>query len=721
MPSMRSEDEIFADLLGLCGSPGYVHALAMLCFRDNFIRFGRELKPEDMDHLFSRTRLIRTEVTTLVGLLIRKPINFGHPGLDALQRYMERTEALLSELHESVSAVMFNRMLGIGPKADLPARSDVSGSAMREPIFYGGESAYGFQYRDLAEKKYGADDPWLLANMRFSIGDARKVVAAVAAVQDRKVRTAQRALRSMQREAWTILPGFVFTAAEVADRAGLAIGIVAGVLEAFAYPGGDANAGFTSLHAYNAASGTPLLRRDVDEFILFQQYSLFEALYESPFFWLGTDKTYEPTALTNRGRFTEAFALERLVKIFGPAHVHANVDIWKSKGVKLGEIDVLVLFGDRAIVLQAKSKRLTLEARKGNDLQIRDDFKKAIQASYDQAHLCAAALTGPNPNLTDATGQPIALREPLKAIYPVCIVADHYLALSFQARQFLKTQAADRLAAPLVTDVFALDAMTEMLESPLRLLSYLELRARFGDRIMTAHEHTLLSFHLKRNLWLNDDYDLVMLEDDIAADLDIAMSARREGLPGAATPDGILTRIKNTPVGRIISDIEALPDPSTVDLGLLMLELNEDTVDTLNKGIRQITAAVKRDGKKHDITVGLGTASAGITIHCNPTDLASAQNALQVHCDGRKYSQKANRWFGLALRPEGALWFALKLEFPWAQDARMDELMRRWPKTTMRPAATIGTRSAGKIGRNAPCPCGSGRKFKHCHGHHSQR
>ena len=22
-----------------------------------------------------------------------------------------------------------------------------------------------------------------------------------------------------------------------------------------------------------------------------------------------------------------------------------------------------------------------------------------------------------------------------------------------------------------------------------------------------------------------------------------------------------------------------------------------------------------------------------------------------------------------------------------------------------------------KVGRNKPCPCGSGRKFKHCHGH----
>lgn len=29
-------------------------------------------------------------------------------------------------------------------------------------------------------------------------------------------------------------------------------------------------------------------------------------------------------------------------------------------------------------------------------------------------------------------------------------------------------------------------------------------------------------------------------------------------------------------------------------------------------------------------------------------------------------------------------------------------------------------RNAGKVGRNAPCPCGSGKKFKQCHGHSSR-
>jgi preprotein translocase subunit SecA len=41
------------------------------------------------------------------------------------------------------------------------------------------------------------------------------------------------------------------------------------------------------------------------------------------------------------------------------------------------------------------------------------------------------------------------------------------------------------------------------------------------------------------------------------------------------------------------------------------------------------------------------------------------------------------------------------------------------PDTELRTAAPLAApfvRQMPKVGRNEPCPCGSGRKFKHCHG-----
>jgi hypothetical protein len=60
-----------------------------------------------------------------------------------------------------------------------------------------------------------------------------------------------------------------------------------------------------------------------------------------------------------------------------------------------------------------------------------------------------------------------------------------------------------------------------------------------------CHEHTLLSHHLMRNLWLDSDVDMMLLHDDILVHLDIAMAVRRDGVSGAATPDGILTRFRS--------------------------------------------------------------------------------------------------------------------------------------------------------------------------------
>ena len=73
---MRSEPTIFDDLAALCISKGFIHALATICLRDNIVGFAEELTTEDMAKRFSRSRLIRTEVTTLIGLMMRAPIDY---------------------------------------------------------------------------------------------------------------------------------------------------------------------------------------------------------------------------------------------------------------------------------------------------------------------------------------------------------------------------------------------------------------------------------------------------------------------------------------------------------------------------------------------------------------------------------------------------------------------------------------------------------------------
>ncbi len=308
------------------------------------------------------------------------------------------------------------------------------------------------------------------------------------------------------------MPGNAFSVQEVADYRHIDPAIVDRVLSAFAVPPGVHNEQFKALHDFNVANACPLIRMPDGTYLLFHIYSLVEALYEAPFYWMGADKAYVSTAMQNRGVFTEQFAVERLRQVFGAENVLANIDIYDSRDTKPAEIDVLVLFGNRALVLQAKSKRLTLEARRGNDLQIKDDFKKSIQDSSDQAYRCAKLIEEGKCFFKDAAGNAVTLPGSFKRIYVICLISDHYPALSLQARQFLKFAATDTISPPFVMDVFALDAMTEMLSSPLHFLSYVDRRTGYTDKLMASHELTILSYHLKRNLWVDDEHDMVMLD-----------------------------------------------------------------------------------------------------------------------------------------------------------------------------------------------------------------
>ena len=672
---MRSEQAIFDDLAALCSSKGFIHAVATICFRDTIVSCGEELRVEDKAKFFSGLCLIRTEITTLIGLMMRAPIDFALPKPQVLSAYIEQSAVLLEELHRTMADAAVKN-LAPANIAEPGVNQFTFGESFREPIFYSSESAYPFQYRDLAPRKYRADSKWLLQNKAIDLDVCREACRSIGDILNERLMGTLKGLTHKPMTERTTLPGFSFSCDELAARMNKPVKEVRDFVEVFTLPQGERNTTFTSLSDFNAAYAYPFIQKGPDEFLLLQYYGLSEAFYDAPFYWMCADETYAPIALRHRGEFTEAFAAERLIHVFGFDHVFQNVEVLKSKGETIGEIDVLVIFGDRVIVLQAKSKKLTIEARKGNDRLLQSDFKAAVQDAVDQSFLCAELLGDPSVTLRSKDGRTVPLAEPPRTIFPLAVVADHYPALTFQARHFLKAKSTKRIVPPLVTDVFALDAITEMLASPLRLLSYLSLRGRFSDSLVASHEHMLLSYHLKKNLWLESDGALMSVSDDVALHLDVAMAVRREGIPGPATPDGILTRFEGTPFAKIISEIEDKPEPVVINLGFTLLELGEDTIRTINKYIKQVLERTAADGGLHDMTVGISGASTGLTVHCSRLVGSRVETTLRRHCKMRKYLQKADNWFGLALRPDGSIQVVAELIGTWKFDSTMETLLR---------------------------------------------
>jgi len=713
MQKPRDEAQILEDLASLTAAPGYVHAVAEISHRDNVIHITGTLKSSDMDRLFSSERLIRTELTTLIGLMAKRPLELSPQSAGVVADYIKRTDVLMRELHEAMSYPMFAAMveaMNAGGEPPDPWR----GPGMREPIFYGTESAYAFQYRELAPEKYGADDEWMLQAKGFTSGQARTIAKAMCALMDEKGTRLFKDAQAAKAAPATWLPAFEFSMDEVAFRSGLPEDVVKAFFGAFVFTGD--NAAFKEAGDFNEVAARPLLPTDRGTVLLFSHYAIYEALYESPFFWMWDDKRYRPTAAKHRGAFTEQFAARRLAQVFGREHVHTNVNLYRGKDI-VGEADVLVIYGDRLIIVQAKAKKLTIAARKGNDNQLKVDFAAAIQDSYDQGWTCANEMLAGGCRLVDDGENEVELPPRIKEVFLFSLVSEHYPALAFQASQSLKFQTTDVIRPPFVMDVFLLDTLTEMLTTPLRLLGYVKLRVAVADKLMSGHELTVLGYHLKRNLWLEDKYDRVMLEDSIAQDLDTAMLVRRDNQPGDDTPVGILTKMRGTRYEGLIKEIEARADPATLELGFHLLSMDEDSCRNVHRVLETVTRKAQLDGRRHDITLASSTPPGGVTFHCNPTPSPEAIAVLETYCARRKYQQRATQWFGVSVGPEGKVQFGVTLDFPWQASDEMDRLTADMkPPDRVRDVLPQYARQVSrmKLGRNDPCPCGSGQKYKKC-------
>lgn len=715
--SPRDEQVIFEELRELAKSPGFAHAVAYICFRDNVYTYENQISIADIYRHNKGDQLTRTEIATLIGLLSQGDMDIGHPGPQAIQFYVDRSQELLHELHLALMEPMMIAMRRSAESGRQIADPFDSGAAMREPIFYGGESAYDFQYAELAAQKYEADTEWLLAHKGFSLRDLLAIQAHLKATQPARLLNHRNTLRKMHPNDWSFLEVFTLAAGEVAEATGLNATVVESIFSAFTERSKPGNTKFISLGDFNTANSHPFLEIGEGRYILFQNYSFVEAIYESPFYWMIADKNYQATAAEHRGRFTERFTADRLRTVFGQDAVHENVKFLDRNRTVKGEIDVAVAFGTRFLIVQAKSKRLTIAARKGNDLAVRADFAAAVQDAYDQCVICSDLITDPKIDMIDSEGNIISRPKRIDCIVPICVVSDNYPALAFQVRQFLKHEETGKRIAPLVMDVFLVDVICEILASPLRLLSYLERRSSYHEKLISAQELTILAYHLKSNLWVEDKFSMVVISDDVSAGLDVAMMSRRAGVPGRKIPEGILTVLSKPPIANILKALEYSDHPAKFNLGLFLLTLSGKTLEFLTKGIQQIVREARADGKKHDFTVSLKEGKTGLTIHATTEPLPICGPNLADHVRRRKYVCRAENWFGLVIDPATVSPRAgTELSSPWAYSAEMEELtagMRPDP-TDLPDDATFETMTR-KRGRNELCWCGSGTKYKRCH------
>jgi len=702
----RSEKEVLKDLEEICKSQGFIHVLAALVFENNFHSVSIEETYPKIQDQYDDAKLIRNELTVLHGLMIKHGIDTTPLSPDEIAETKARLYPLMEELHGSFYTDMIRDGSFLDDKNGPMSHPDI----IREAVFYAADSAFFFQQHVFAVDRYTKDNDWLEQNFGFKIEDAARISQALILNTHINAQAIQMGMFG-EKGAENFLDIFSISIDGLCEMTSLSEETIRGFIDAFSVGDEPCNHAYTSVDDYNMAKSHPLLVLDDSKVCLLQSHSLCESLYVSPIFWMLQDKGYRTEASEHRGQHLEEQTTAFFERAFGSERVYTNVELYRGKK-RVGEIDTLVLFSDRAIVVQAKAKTLTLRAQQGDLAVVKDDFGKAIQNAYNQGFSCSREMLKGGLIAKTAKGEPVDISSNLKEIFPLCIVVDHYPSLYFQARQFLKTNTHKKIKPPYIMDLFFLDVLTEFLTHPIRLLDYLNKRTQYNESVSANNDFAVLGYHLSHNLYKDAEHHMMMLHDDIGYQLDKAFVARRTRGEDVI-PEGVLTNFSGTPYGDLIEYIKNKDDKGVVDLGYILLSFDGVTIEGISDGIRKLRRAAIKDGKTHDLT--MGGPEGGFTYHISQVPSGLRIEALKDHAETRKYSSKADIWFGLSatIGAGEPVDMVSVHAHRWKPNKALDKKLDSY---FVKPVKLSGVKGAltVKLGRNDPCHCGSGKKYKKC-------
>ena len=716
--SDRTQLEIFADLERLCQEPGFIYSFCLMVARSLWISTDDDFLDTNWNE-----RPNRGELSLLLGILTKHTIKLKVvlTEEDILDQVGIAT-GLLEELHRQVAFPQPLNEPTLTDQEDISVRMKRyeewmnSGLGMVEPIFYGGEGAYDFQFLEMASKRYAADDQWIQNHTGSSLETFIEISKSIGQLTLEQVRS--------------IKPGPPFHKLSTAALSAMSFRLedfpatdrhtFENFITAFSCTPGYINQKFGGIGDYNEVHSRPVISLGDGRYCVPILPDLPKAIYESPFYWMYKDDQYRETARWNRGNATESITRDLLVSVFGSNRVFRGVKVKRGRR-DVTDIDVLAISGNKAVIAQCKSKKLTIGAKQGDGRILRTDFIKAVQDAYDQAIKSKRALTESGYELIGPDGGPIPMPAKVDEVFILCVSGDHYPAVMTQARVHLNRDEDDSSA--ILLSIFDLDVVSFYLRDRYDFLYYLRQRSTHAEYFLSTSEMALLGYHLRHKLFPDKDYDITLVDEGYVGLVDANFLAVRGDWPKSQASERLFHQWKNETFSELVEDIKlaASIDPSQItaeNLLFFLYDLAGEGADKLTSFVRTLKELTVRDGKRHEGRMPLAENKKGITFISFPmpdsySQLEEFRADLEVISLLHKYMSQADEWMVLASIAGSQASFGIfgYIKEPWQKDPQMEKGVEHFivPGIPLNPD---GTRPS----KNRRCPCGSGRKFKRCHG-----
>ena len=701
---MRNTETVIKDLKDLIYSKGYIYALCMILFEDFHIN------PEKIQEIDLRKRLSTKEASLLLGFLIQDVIDFSTPETSQdLVQLKQKTYEFMEELHQSFTIPFLEKLEKSFCKThdEKNYREDMKdffgkGDMLTEPIFYSGTGVYDFQYLEFLERKYKYDKKWLSDEKDFDFTQAQNIVSQIKGILQKKSKKVRLydlkekmpvMIEGMKKknpnEDWELHAKNILPMMElhqyvelffehVKEEKNLSIdeirengwrSLYESLIELFVVKKSDfesnvnietflnnfsitpekgLNSQFQTIGNYNIINSHPIIQLGDDKYFVPITFLLFEAVYESPYYWMIDDKKYRDQAGKNRGNVGEEITYNFLSKVFGITRTFKSVKITTKKGQDDTDIDVLCVLGSKALCVQVKSKKLTELSRKGDDKALNDDFQGAVQDAYEQGIVSRRKILEKESKFIDDAGKKIQLSEEIDEVYIMGITTENYPSLTHQSHVMLNKKNDDPF--PIVLTIFDLELLTHYLDDPYDFLYYIKQRTSLMDYFKADEEMVFLGYHLDKKLWKIPKSDMVAIDTNFGQLIDRNYYPLKAGLEVSDEGDAIKKRWQNEKFDQLCKELKNLNEAKITDILFHLFDLSGDARKNLVDFIISIKQKSLDDGKIHNFSIPPDNSYSlrvGVTyFSLNSDDAEELRKRLLTLCQVRKYKSKGDVWIG---------------------------------------------------------------------------
>ena len=715
----RTPKEVLVELEQVCALSGFLYTFGLMVEQSLWVT------AEETADINWHDRPNQQELSLLFGLLAKHPLGLDEvPAEDEILDQASRAFELLKELQ--LSLVIDWPTSELHPESnsqDQPAGISKtlgdwvnSGQGMVEPIFYGGEGAYDFQFLEMASLRYEADKQWFSENVGTSLQsfiDITKQLQSIILQRHRRIK-GPLTLLEMAKEFLSVV------SFGIEDLPNTTLKDFENFIRQFSFTPGDVNEEFEAIADFNEVHSQPVMSVGEGRYCIPIFQNLPKSIYESPYYWMIGDSQYTDIGLSNRGDATESITEHLLISIFGHNSVFKGVKV-KTGKADVTDIDVLAVSGNKAVVAQCKSKKLTMNARGGDAGQLKRDFANAVQEAYKQALSGRIALIEQGFELTDSSDKSIVLPNEIDDVYILCVTGDYYPAVLLQARGFLEKE--DENPFPVVLSLFDLDIASYYLSDKYEFLYYLRQRSNHFEYYLADSELAMLGFHLQHKLFPDESYHVTAIDPAYAQLVEANFLSARGNFPTSEASARLLQTWRNEEFEQLLLDIKlaASRQPGAVtaeDLLFFMYDMAGEGADNFIDLVNSVKEWTLQDRKRHAARTPMPRLRKGATFVSFPAppkgtgyhDYESETKAIALT---HKYMSEADEWVIVASiegSPHRFDSFGY-LKASWQPDPDMDQHLKdhRGLGILMRPDGRTPS-------KNRSCPCGSGRKFKRCHG-----